>query len=230
MALRLKCLAVVGICLSLAGCSSNTERQTANIAFDTVTSRFNQPEPSRVEFTRADLVAAGVDAPLIVARLSVPDPISAGLVIDGENQGVLYWRAGDDGIIKTKSGVLTGTVGTGFDLYSAESGGTIRALSSQSQGPYYRTHRHLNVLNKLDITRFECRMAPPERETIVVFDRSHAVLRFVETCVAEMPNAAGEPVEAVNTFWRDVNRSFVWKSDQWISEQTGNVTIERVIE
>lgn len=214
----------------LVACTSGTERQTVNVAGETIGGLFNREEPSQVTFTRAQLDAANIDQPLLVGRLSAPVALSAGFAVAATTNDLQFWRSGDGSTIKTDEGVLRGTVGISYDLYSAETRDTVKALRDQQGQGYFRVYRHLNALNQLDVMRFECEMSAPSAETVVVFEISYAVNRLVETCVAERPDPSGDTIEMSNTFWRERNRMFLWKSEQWISKEAGHVVLERVIE
>ena len=230
MAMNRKTITAVVLIAALAGCGSGTEQSNAGVAAGAIASLFNPPEISQLTATRAGLEASGFDQPLLVATLTEPIEIKAGLLLDSSNQGVSFWRGGDGSIVKEDGGVLRGTVGVPYDLYGADTDTTLAALSGGQTESYLRVFRHLNALNQLDVTRFFCEMSAPTAERIVVFDRQHQTLRFSERCVADAPSPQGTVESFENTYWKDPNRLFLWRSEQWISDKTGTILLERVFE
>lgn len=222
---------IFGLCAGfLAACDSGVESTNTQVAANAIRSIFNPPEVSQMTATRAGLEQSGFDQPLLVGTLTQPIDLTAGLLLASRQQGIEYWRGGDGSLVKTDNGVLRGTVGVPFDLYGADTAPTVAAISGGRSNGYTRVYRHLNALNHLDVTRFFCDLSGPVPETIEVFDKQHRTLRFSERCVADGPGPTGITQEFLNTYWKDTNRLFMWRSEQWISDKIGTILLERVFE
>ncbi len=160
-----------------------------------------------------------IEESLIFAE--IPDLGAGGLLrISGTNNGVIAWRTFDGISISLDNGVLVSTRGLGFDLMSADVSGTRAALAGAT-GEYSLHHSYLDGENQTVFRSFLCTMPPPASETIDVFDRNYATLRFDETC-----NALGLTIE--NTFW--IGDGVVRRSRQWIGQETGYLTVDRLNE
>lgn len=214
----------------LTACDSGVETTNLQAATDAIRSVLNPPEVSQLTATRTSLEQSGFDQPLLVGTLTQPIYVTAGLLLASRQQGIEYWRGGDGSLVKTDNGILRGTVGVPFDLYGADTAPTVAAFRGGRTNGYTRVYRHLNALNHLDVTRYFCDLSRPVPETIVVFDKEHRTLRFSESCIADAPNPTGIIQEFENTYWKDANRLFMWKSEQWISDKIGTILLERVFE
>ena len=226
---RLILLLAVPILLSACNAGGSND-DALGFAGRSLANLFNRTEPQQITATRASLEAGGFDEPLLVATVRQPVFLRSGLLLAERRNRIDIWRGLDGSTVRLDRDVVRGTVGVGYDLYSAETELTLNALAHGSTDPYPRVYRHLNALNQLDVTRFFCQMSAPESETIVIFDRSHPVLRFIERCETERPQPSGQILSIQNIYWVDRNRLFLWRSDQWISRQIGNILFERVFE
>ncbi|MCE8005550.1 YjbF family lipoprotein [Aestuariivita sp.] len=214
----------------LSACGTLGADDPLRLAGSAIGAAISRSEPSQLTATRAGLLESGFDEPLLVASIRKPVEIKAGLLRVAQPQGISFWSGADGSTVKTDQGVLAGTVSVNYDLYSAQTTGTLAALQGDRSTPYPRVYRHLNALNQLDLTRFFCQMSDPVPETIVVFDRQHQTLRFTESCITERPGPTGVATEIENTYWKDPNRLFLWRSDQWMGEKSGYILLERVFE
>ena len=221
---------MLAACILLSACGLGNSNDPLSLVGQSISSTFSRSEPEQLTATRASLEAGGFDEPLLVATMQEPQFLKTGLLDRGRRDGVTFWRGLDGSTVQMDRGVVLRTIGAGYDLYSSQTDQTVAALRSGSTTPYQRSYRHLNPLNQLDVTRYFCEFAPPQAETITVFKRAHRTLRFVETCVAEESDAYGNTITVQNTFWKDANRPILWRSDQWISPQIGNILFERVFE
>jgi len=230
MALSRHVVSLFAILWLMTGCGNMGQTDLATSATQIVTGLVTQGEPAQLTATRASLEAAGFDQPLLVVTVRQPNVLRAGFLLAGATDGVLIWRAADGSTVKAEGGVLRGTVGFGFDLDSAETAPTLRALSTQDTAPYFRTYRHLSGLNQIRRTRYVCRLQPPVAERIIVFDRAHDTLKFVELCTAETGQTPDADATIENIYWQDRRRPILWRTDQSVSDELGNALFERVIE
>ena len=230
MALGVKQLAVLAAVLGLAACGNELRNDAIGVATTSIADRFSREENQQMTATRASLEASGFNQPLLVGQTKKPGELRAGLLLGGENNGVQFWRGGDGSTVKTDQGIVRGTVGIGYDLYSSETAPVLAALERGDGATYARVYRHLNPLNDLDETRFFCTLSAPVAVQITVFDRAHETLRLVERCTTDTPHASGETSEFTNTYWKSPNRTFFWRSEQWISNEIGYILLERVFE
>lgn len=214
--------------LGLAACGNQQQGSTFDQVLKTVANTVRSAPASEVTATRASLLASGFDQPLIIVALQEAGT-RGGMLKTSVKNGITIWRSADGhSTAAFRDGVLGNTTGLSHDLYSAETKGTRAAISSGATTSYQRVYRHLNGEGVLEVLSFSCGIAPVGRETITVFDRAHATLRFDERCIAESPDAAGLVRDVKNTYWRDQSSGVIWKSRQWMSRQMGYMTVERV--
>ena len=125
----------------------------------------------------------------------------------------------DDGIVLLlQHGLLAGSRGFGDDLMSSEHSAAHRVILKGS-GRYERVLRHINSQNHLEAQALNCSLTDHGAETVTILGHKHGVLRRVETC-----DLAGRQIE--NIFW--VAEETIWKSQQWVSDQIGSLTIAQV--
>lgn len=175
--------------------------------------------------TRASLAAQGFESPFLVG-FSETRMRRAGLVQVAENRGVVTWQAGDASTLSEAGGVLTGTRGLGQDLYTAETAPVLAAMRGDGPMVYTRRYRHLDGLDQIVVTRFDCHLADAGPERITVFGQAYATRRFQETC-----RSGTDRIE--NTYWRDTDNfsySVMRRSRQWVGTDLGYILLERVID
>lgn len=177
--------------------------------------------------TRASLTAAGFAQPLLVVTLTEPRR-RAGLLVSGESRGTRFWTGGDGGTVKTRGGVLAGTEGLAWDLYTAETAPTEAALAAQGAQGYRKVYRLLDGKSTVVPLAMDCTMTSEGGQVITVFDRTHRVTAFVERCTAVYADVLGVRRQIQNRYWRDPASGVLWRSEQWISPKMGLVTLERV--
>ena len=210
--------------LLLAACSSEPTGTAPDQLLGQVASNIlprNGPAPGArdiSELTRSAI--AGVTEPLTL--ITVPDVNVATTVVLAARKGnVETWRAADGGSLLLDGPVLFATRGIGQDLLAAETSGLRQMLQAGRSGTLTRDLRHLDGLDQIRITHFQCTLARDGAERIVILDRPHDVTRFRETC------RAGE-LEINNTYWLD-RGGFAWKSRQWVGQALGYMVIERLV-
>jgi hypothetical protein len=223
--------ALVAVCFVLMSCSVQQSNNPVILAGQILASAVTPGGGvQQMTATRAELEAAGITEGLLVATLQAPEFLRAGLLKTDTRDGIVIWRGNDGSTIRTDAGVVLGTIGSGYDLYSSETEAVTAAIASRSTTPYRRTYRHLNALNQLDKTPFFCTLSSPVSETITVYERRHATIRIDETCSSEVIDARGATFTIENRYWHDPGTGTIWRSEQWISPKIGNILLERVFE
>ncbi|MDC1182650.1 YjbF family lipoprotein [Planktomarina temperata] len=125
----------------------------------------------------------------------------------------------DDGIaLLLQNGLLAGSRGFGDDLMSSDHAAAHRAILKGS-GRYERVLRYINSQNHLEAVPLTCGLTDHGAQTITILGDKHRVIRRVEIC-----DLAGRQIE--NTFW--ISGKTIWKSQQWVSDRVGSLTIEQV--
>ena len=102
--------------------------------------------------------------------------------------------------------------------YVSEHSAAHRAILKGSRR-YERVLRHINSQNYLEAQALSCSLTDHGAETVTILGHKHGVLRRVETC-----DLAGRQIE--NIFW--VAEETIWKSQQWVNDQIGSLTIAHV--
>ena len=215
--------------LNRGGAPGVTSLRVVGLLRDTLRTRREGAAPFTV--TRAQLAAAGITQPFLIARL--PTGEAAGLVPAAANRGRIVW-ATEDGITLTgRGGVLFATQGLGGDLLSAETEPLIRALAAGRSAAYRRVLRRLDGEGLILEQPYDCVLALGPREVVTVLGRRHDTRRSTETCrpvFAPDPTtpAAYAAVPFVNTY--NVGDGTIWVSRQWVGPAVGHLRLERVIE
>ena len=223
----------------LAACSSGTLREQqsgeasvirlAGILGDALRGRDRDPAPFTV--TRAQLAAAGVTQPFLVARLE--SGVTAGLLPAAANRGFIVWQTEDGIALLDRGGVLAGTKGLGGDLLSAETETLVRLLAAGREGRYRRVLRRLGGEGLVARQPYDCTLAQGEATVVTVLGRRHATRRHVETCrpleeAAPTVAPAFRPEPFTNEY--HVGDGTIWVSRQWVGPAVGYLRLERVIE
>lgn len=226
MRLRIAILA----CLLLASCAglgagNGNEESTMITAVRQIGGGIfnrNHAVPEQFTATRASLLAAGINRPVLVARL--PDVgISVGLLEFQTPRGAIVWRSLDGNTITTAMGLLRNTRGFGTDLHSLETAPLERAFGTGQASEYSRVFRALDGENQVVVTRLYCHLQPEARENIDVLGRAYDTMRYREIChVIDHDTPVFD-----NTYWQGRDGT-IWKSRQWAGPQLGYVNLERV--
>lgn len=218
-------LAIMAL-LTLGACGGTADDNAYSTAFQQLRGGlFNRESATPVQFTatRASLAAAGIDRPVLVARL--PDrAISVGLLEFRNHRGVTIWQSLDGNTISTAGGLLRNTRGFGADLHSLETAPAQAALAAGEAAEYSRLFRAIDGEGALQEARLYCRLAPQGNERIDVLGRSYETLRLRETCTAQ--GVAGAVFE--NDYWRGRD-GVIWQSRQWAGPELGYAELERVV-
>jgi uncharacterized protein YcfL len=207
------CFLTLGL-LSFSACSSNNSdnnnvmgtvvksKLSATIAARKAAKSSVKPA-SKKPFTMAD--ATKVNAKLI--RISVPAYKSSSLATQrATNNGYGTFATSGGQTVTLKGANVTATRGLRYDLVA------------RSLGRGTRIYKHLNSLNHLTEQAFECEKQSVGNETVKILDRSFTLTKIEEVC-------RNSSFAFKNNTW--VSSSGVpRKSQQWISEKIGHITIE----
>ena len=236
-----RALLALALAAGLAACSGGTDdlgRQDAGgvgairvvgALGEAVRARRAGPAPFTV--TRAQLAAAGIAQPFLVARLE--SGVTAGLFPATSNRGFIVWATEDGITLTARGGVLAATRGLGGDLLSAETEPLVLALAAGREARYRRVLRRLDGEGTILRQPYDCALATGPREVVSVLGRRHETLRSTETCRPVGPfdretPAAYAPAPFVNTY--NVGDGTIWLSRQWVSPSVGSLRLERVTE
>ena len=233
--------AALALSLTLGACSGGTGQidrgvvggltsiRVVGLLRDNLRARREGPTPFTV--TRAQIAAAGITQPFLIARRE--DGSAAGLLPATGNRGRIVW-ATEDGITLTgRGGVLVATRGLGGDLLSAETEPVVQALAAGRSASYRRVLRRLDGEGLVLRQPYDCTLALGPAETVAVLGRRHATRRSTETCRPAIPPdpttpAAYAAAPFVNTY--NVGDGTIWLSRQWVGPAVGHLRLERVIE
>ena len=230
----------LGLALALGACSGGTgelNRSGAGLTSVRVVGllrdnlRARREGPAPFTLTRAQLAAAGITQPVLLARL--PSGEAAGLVPAASNRGRIVW-ATEDGITLTgRGGVLAATRGLGGDLLSAETEPVVLALAAGREARYRRVLRRLDGEGLILRQPYDCALRLGPREVVSVLGRRHDTRLSTETCRPVVPTdpetpAAYAAVPFTNTY--NVGDGTIWVSRQWVGPSVGSLRLERVIE
>lgn len=162
---------------------------------------------STPENVRSAIRAAGdkVPSPVLMAQI-VNRQTAAPLLPIAVNSDVSTWSTPDGVTLNFRKGLLSGSRGLGFDLMSADTAPSRRALANRG-GRVVRTHRYLDGEDQIFARSFMCQ--------IVV----------VGTKATEMCRADG--LEFENTY-QLTSDGRIKSSRQWISPQLGYIQIEQI--
>ena len=182
----------------------------------TAQTQSSQAAPKPEVFTRASVTKDTTGPVILVSAPKLKAKASLNMI---QENGPTRTYVSDDGIVLLlQHGLLAGSRGFGDDLMSSEHAAAHRAILKGS-GRYERVLRHINSQNHLEAQALSCSLTDHGAETVTILGHKHGVLRRVETC-----DLAGRQIE--NIFW--VAEETIWKSQQWVSDQIGSLTIAHV--
>lgn len=156
-----------------------------------------------------------------VAQLDVPmlllstDTIATPLIARAQRNGVQIWQSREGQQVSESAGVVIATRGLGHDLMAADTGGAPRAGTA----PYARHWIHLD--GRLQLVRRDapCQLVLQGTQRHQAPLETPLVRVFVETC------SGADPI--TNTYHIGAD-GVVWWSRQWVSDQVGMITLERI--
>lgn len=224
----------------IAGCSSGTLREQQSgeasvgriggLLRETIQQRRQGPEPLTI--TRAEIAAAGVTGPFLIARRETGE--GAGLIAAASNRGRIIWQAPDGITLTGRGGVLFATRGLGGDLLSAEVDPVVGALAAERSARYRRTLRRIGDDDRILRQPYDCVLQRGPARTVTVLGRAHATVLSRESCrpvaLPADPFAQRQtvPEPFVNEYY--VGDGTIWLSRQYVGPAIGSLRLERVIE
>lgn len=214
--------------LALAACSGGTEGGSdgARPILATVSASLRPAEPPPpFDPTRAQLAAAGVSGPILIAEVARTGA-RAGLLPEAANRGAITWRAQDGITVSTRGGLLVATRGLRFDLIAADDTLFRRTLAAGG-GRYVRPIRDLTaegVLRRIDLA---CTLVRGPAGTAAILGRAYPVTRWTETCTGPegpaYPEAPGGRIENRYDIGAD---GTIRRSRQWAAPHLGYLELE----
>lgn len=167
----------------------------------------------RAAIDAADWAAA--ELPLVVMDIPARET-SAVLGLVGTNAGARSWGSADRRGITETGGVILRSAGFGHDLMATDPA-PVRAAMNGGAKRYTREFRHLTADNQIVASRAECQMASPVTDSTTVVGQARVAQKWQETC-------SGDAGSFTNTYWRAGGTTI--KTEQWLSQQLGSVTVE----
>ena len=207
----------------LSGCGSPSQDGTAPLArqilhqsLSLLKPKAARPAPEPEVFTRASVTEGQTGPVILVSAPKLGAKASLNMI---QESGPTKSYVSDDGILLLlQNGLLAGSRGFGDDLMSSEHAAAHRAILNGT-GNYKRVLRYINSTNQLEAVALTCTVTDHGAETVTILGHKHRARRHVETC-----DLAGRQIE--NNFW--IPEKTMWKSQQWVSDQVGSLTIEQV--
>ncbi|MEO0859326.1 MAG: YjbF family lipoprotein [Pseudomonadota bacterium] len=207
----------------LAGCG-NTDQQDAGL--NLVTSRLaalissEEEVPDAREVLTPELLASS-DTPVLLAIFLKPDNgfTLIPLQVAGD---VIQWRdAANAGMIR-RDGILVGTRGYGFDLWSSEVEELRVALRTGGGPDVVRVNRYLNGENQIVRQQFICDVVPEGTQTLSIVGRDMATQLYREVC-------SGPGGRFENQYWVRGDGRIV-RSIEHVSDEIGAVDLTLLVE
>jgi hypothetical protein len=209
--------------LALCGCTQNIKNETSSFSIVSELSgalreAMSTPElvDTRKTVTRQIIESAGIPL-LFIEKESGQNGTLA--LYPGSNT-LETWLGADGATVSLNNGELVATRGLGNDLM-----GSIvpraTTLKERLGNPYTKTMRFLTADDQNDDLILECTVRQFHKsEEIVIFEKSHEVLKYFETCKTE--NYALE-----NLFWQNAEGLTIM-SKQFHSPSVGQLLIMRL--
>lgn len=205
--------------LALGACSSSGPGffQRLGTTVGATLARPDAPPPrerSREELNEIPYATIGVRA---------PGRQRAILVALVENGDYIDYRDGADRSIRMLGGAVAATEGLFYDLqavrYDARDPVAHPTPLADWPDQVYRAYEY-NIREAPGfIVTLSCSYQPVARETIEIIEISFDLMRVSETC-------ANQRRRLTNTYWVEEETGFIWKSEQWISPDLGQFTVE----
>lgn len=186
-----------GLAVTLAACAPRPDMATQRAAIDAMN-------------------WAAADQPLVVLDIPARNT-SAVLGLTGMNAGARTWASGDMRGVTESGGIILRSAGFGHDLMATDPAPVLAALAG---GPdsYTRAFRHLTADNRITASEQTCRLEGPTATTTTVVGKPRSASLFLESC------KGADGTAFTNRYWRQ--GSTMIRSEQWLSQALGSVTVE----
>jgi hypothetical protein len=219
-------LATLGCCsIFLSACGSQEVqpiRQTISLFATQLKSGGAKPADVRAQLTPA--VVASVVQPFLLVEVPQTKAIAT-MALFYRRGNVEDWRDAEGAGLVLKDNILTATRGLGADLHDAQVSGLEGALAAGG-GTTERLYRRLDGENRIIQAQYACVVSSMfELEQVDLIAKKIAAQRMVETCSP----ANHEGLSIQNEYWLDVADRKIWKSRQWLNEQSGYVVITHLV-
>ena len=209
--------------LVLCGCTQNITDEVSEVSIiyelsGALREAMSTPElvDTRKIITRQIIETAGIPLLFIEKESGQNGTLS---LYPGSNT-VETWLGADGATVSLNNGELVATRGLGNDLMGSIVP-RVKTLKQRLGNPYTKTMRFLTADDQNDDLILECTVRQFHKsEEIVIFEKSHEVLKYFETCKTE--NYALE-----NLFWQNA-AGLTIMSKQFHSPAVGQLLIMRL--
>lgn len=203
----------LGCALVLAACGSDTERVTIfNLLAGAATDIVRPSDvPDARDVLTPELIASSPTSALLAVSLNLD--VGYTLIPQAINGDTVQWVDASGGGIIRRDGLLVGTRGLGFDLYTADLAELSAALQSGGARDVVRVERILDGQNQIRPSDYICDVVPVGREVLDIYGRLDDTTRFEERC-------EGEGRSFTNQYWLR-NDGLIVRSVERVSEEYG---------
>lgn len=211
--------------LVLGGCSQRSDSFLERVVSEGVSriSGGGKAAPPPPVPTRAQL--AELPGPLLA--LTFADRPGTGFItaVNATSDGYITYQDRTRRSVIVRGGLVTGLQGFRYDLSAVKTQRNDPAVYQTPVSAWpntlYRSYQ-FSLQSAADYQiSVKCLITPTVREDIVIFERTHAVIRVQEDCTNDRRRF-------INTYWADAETGFIWKSQQWLGARLQPVTIEVV--
>ena len=208
---------------ALAGCGSDDRPTTFDLARGVVGGVLpggdDAAQDARAVLTPAMIANSPTSALLAVL---VERDVGYTLVPNAVNGETVQWRDISGGGLMQRDGILVGTRGLGWDLFTADVSGLSAALRGGGGRDVLRVNRFIDGTNKVRARQYLCDVVAVGREAIDVYGRIDRTTLFEERCT-------GEADAFVNRYWLRSDGLIV-RSRERVSPQFGDIELTLVAE
>jgi hypothetical protein len=160
--------------------------------------------------------------PYASMAVTMKNNVKALLVLAKVEHGELHWVSGDRGVLVTRNGRVTKTVGLAGNLL-----GTSFLDNDFFEDGRFPSHETAKARRVIDLSPgghyglvLEAKLVRCNKESVQIYKRVYDTWRFEERCV--VPALSWE---FVNTYWLD-EQGVMWKSRQYLTPDVGAIDIE----
>ncbi|MEM8848493.1 MAG: YjbF family lipoprotein [Pseudomonadota bacterium] len=184
----------LGLAAAVAACSSTPNVETPfDILAGTVGGVVNPPETVDArDVLTPELIASSPTS----ALLAVSQQLDVGytLIPQAINGNTVQWIDPSGGGLIRRDGLLVGTRGLGFDLFTADLADLSRALRAGGARDARRVERILEGDNQIRAFTYYCDVVPMGPQLLNIYGRQDTTMLFEERC-------AGDEAAFTNRYW-----------------------------
>lgn len=215
-ALLRACALAVALSACSGGGDENFFRRLGDLALRSVA---GGKEVAPRELTRAELN----QIPYATIAVSSDGGPRAYLVPQANNGGYLDYRDESGNSVRVLGGAVAGlqTAGRDLDAVLFEPADPIARPRPLAQWPGQVWRQYQYTQHQLGpyVISLRCVFEPEAQETIEIVELAFTLIRVRETC-------ANARRSVTNTYWVDPRTGFIWKSQQWLGPQIGQISVE----